>query len=104
MLLDFGFLTEEVEEFCMKHHSVLVRSCTKFELNNAKFAQVTQFTTNFQKIQNLKKFELLNRFWSNSIQKVLDRCIIIVCISRTIAQILRKLQVPQTFFKKFKNP
>ena len=38
----------------MKHHSVLVHSYTNFELNNSKFAQVTQFRENFQKIQNQK--------------------------------------------------
>ena len=46
--------------------------------NNSKFAQVTQFRENFQENQNLKKFERFNRFWSNSITKVLGRCIIFV--------------------------
>ena len=40
----------------MKHHLLLVDSYTNFELNNSKFAQVTQFREKFQKIQNLKKF------------------------------------------------
>ena len=71
-------------------------------LNNSKFSQVTQFRENFQKIQNLKKFKRSNRFWSNSIPKVLDRFIIFVCIFRTLAQILRMSDLPQTFFKKFK--
>ena len=53
---------------------------------------------------NLKEFERFHRFWSNLIPKVLDRCIIFVCIFRTVAQILRKLQLPQTFFKKLKIP
>ena len=88
----------------MKNHLVSVNLCTNFELNNSKFAQVTQFTGNLKKIQNLKKFERFNRFWANSIPKVLDRFIIFVCIFRTIAQILRKLELPQTFFKKFKIP
>ena len=48
----------------MKQHSVLVHSYTNVELNNSKFAQVTQFEENFFKIQNLKKFERFNGFWS----------------------------------------
>ena len=66
----------------MKHHLVLVRSYTDFELNKLKFAQVIQIRVNLQKIQNLKKFERFNRFWSNSIPKVLDRCIIFMGIFR----------------------
>ena len=55
----------------MKHHIVLVHLYTNCELNNSKFAQVTQFRGYFQKIQNLKKFERFNRLWLNSIPKVL---------------------------------
>ena len=33
---------------------VLVRSRTKFERDNSKFAQVRKFRANFQKIQNLR--------------------------------------------------
>ena len=88
----------------MKHQLVLVHSYTNFELNNSKFAQVTQFGKYFQKIQNIKKFERLDRFWSNLIPKVLDRYIIFVCIFRTIAQILRKLELLKTFFQKIQNP
>ena len=81
-----------------------MHSYTNFELNNSKFAQITQFRENFQKIQNLKKFKRFNRFWLNSILKALDRCIIFVWIFKTIAQILQKLELPQTFKKKFKIP
>ena len=42
----------------MKHHLVLVHSYTNFELNNSKFAQVTQFSENFQKIQTQKIWTL----------------------------------------------
>ena len=54
---------------------------------------------NFEEI--LKKFERLNRFQPNSIPKVLNRYIIFVCSFRAITYILRKLELPQTFFKKF---
>ena len=64
----------------MKHYVVLVHSSTKFQLKNSKFAQVKQFRANFQKIKNLKKFERFNRFWLNSMPKVLDRYIIFVYI------------------------
>ena len=37
---------------------------------------IIQFRANFQKIQNLEKFERLNRFWPNAISKILDRYII----------------------------
>ena len=57
----------------MKPYLELVRSRTKFELDNLKFAQVRQFRANFRKIQNLKKFERFDRFWPNSTPKVLDR-------------------------------
>ena len=79
-----------------------MHSSAKFQLATSKFAQVKQFRANVQKIQNLKKFECLNRFWPNSIPKVLDQCNIFVCGFRTIAQILRKLE--RTFVKKFKIP
>ena len=46
----------------MKHHLVLAHSYTNVELNNSKFAQVTQFRENFEKNQNLKKIERFNRF------------------------------------------
>ena len=36
---------------------LLVHSETDFVFNNLKFAQVTQFTENFQIIESLKKFE-----------------------------------------------
>ena len=89
----------------MKHHLlVFVHSYTNFELNNSKFAQMTQFRENFQKIQNPKKLERLKLFWSNLIPKVLERFIIFVCIFRMIAQILRKLELPQIFFEEFEIP
>ena len=76
-------------KFRMKHHLVhsLGHSRTKFELNNSKLAQVRQFTAHFQQIQNLKK-ECFDRFWLNSIPKIVDRCIIFVCSFRTISQIV----------------
>ena len=49
-------------KFRMEHHLILAHSYTNFTFNNSKFAQVTQFRKNFQKIQNLKKFERSNRF------------------------------------------
>ena len=42
-------------KFRTKYHLVLVHLSTSFELDNSKFAQVTQFRESFQKIQNLKK-------------------------------------------------
>ena len=87
----------------MKRHLVLVISDTNLNLNNSKFAQVTQFRENLEKNQNLTKIECFNRFWSNSIPKVLDRYIGFVCIFRTVAQILRKLELPQTFVKNSKS-
>ena len=87
----------------MKHHLVLVHTYKNFGFNNSKFAQVTQFKENLRKIQNLKEFERFNQFQSNSIPKIFD-WYIILCIFRTIAQILRKWQLPQKFFKKFKIP
>ena len=35
-------------KLCIEHHLVLVHLYTNFELNNSKFAQVTQVTENFQ--------------------------------------------------------
>ena len=75
---------------------------TIFQFDKSKFAWVRQFWKNSQKIQNLKKFECFNRLWPNSIPKFLDGCNIFVCSFRTIARILRKLDVPRPFFKKFK--
>ena len=75
-------------------------SCTKFELDKSKFTHVRHFRANFQKIQTLEKFERFNRFWPNSIPKVLDRYIIFVCIFRAIAQILRKLELYHRLFSK----
>ena len=43
----------------IKNYLGLLHSRTKFEPDNSKFAQ---FIENFQKIQNLKKFERFNRF------------------------------------------
>ena len=88
----------------MKHYLVLVHSYTRFDLNNSEFAQVAQFREKFQKIQNLKKLERFNRFWPNSIPKFLDGSNIFMCSLRTIARILRKLELPRPFFKKFKIP
>ena len=82
----------------MKYYLVLVHSRTKFELNYSKFAQVSQLEKIF------KKFESFNRFWTNSIPKVLARYNIFVCSYRRIDQILRKLQLLRIFFKKFKMP
>ena len=69
---------------------------TKFQLDKSKFACVRQFWKNSQKIQNLKKFERFNRFWPNLIPKFLDGCNIFVCSFRTIARILRKLELPRS--------
>ena len=77
---------------------------TKFQLDKSKFGWVRQFWKNSQKIQNLKKFECFNRFRPNSIPKFVDECNIFVCSFRTIARILRKLELPRPFFKKFKIP
>ena len=132
ILLNFGFLTEEASwihrilkswchdkknstevqrsrpiltKFSTKHYpSIFVHSRIKFEHDKSKLAQARQFRANFQKIQNLKKFECFNRFWPNSVPKVLHRYIIFVFSFRTIAQILRKLELPRTFFKKFIIP
>ena len=87
-------------KFSMEYNLVWVHSYTNFKLNNSKFSQVTQLRENFRKNPNLKNFECLNRFWPNSIPKVLDRYIIFVCNLRAIAQILRKLKLPQASFKK----
>ena len=38
-----------------------------------KFAQVRQFRANFQKIQDLKEIDRFDRFWPNSIPKILDQ-------------------------------
>ena len=67
--------------------------CTKFQFYKSKFSWVRQFWENYQKIQKLKKFERFNRFWPNSIPKFLDRYNIFVYSFRTIARILRKLDV-----------
>ena len=83
---------------------VLVHLRTKFQLDKSKFAWVRQFWKNSQKIQNLKKFKRFNRFWPNSIPKFLDECYIFVCSFRTIARILRKLELPRPFFQKIQNP
>ena len=80
-----------------------MHSYTNFKLINSKFAQVKKFRENFRKIKNLKKFERSNRFWPNSIPKILDRCIIFICNFRTMAQILRKLELPKTFSKNSKS-
>ena len=63
-----------------------------------------RFRADFQKIQNLKKFERFNRVWPNSIPKFLDRYIIFIFMwsFRAIAQILRKLELPQILFKNSK--
>ena len=89
-------------KFRIKHD--LVHLYPSFEFDNWKFAQGTQFREKFQKIQNLKKFARSNRFWSNSIPKVFDWCLIFACIFRMIGQVLRELELPQTFFKKIKIP
>ena len=66
-------------------------------------------TRTLQKLDNFeqifKKFKIkkskgFNRFWRNSIPKV-GWCIIFVFSFRTIAQFLQKLELLQTFFKKF---
>ena len=62
-------------KFRMKYYLVLMHLRTKIELDNSKFAQVTQFGIKIQKIQNHNKFERSNRFWQYSIPKVLDRYI-----------------------------
>ena len=77
---------------------------TKFQLDKSKFAWVRQFLVNFQKIQNLKKFKRFSRLWPNSISKFLDQYNISVCSLSTIARILRKLELPRPFFKKFNVP
>ena len=75
---------------------------TTFQLDKSKFAWVRQFWKNSQTIQNLKKFERFNRFWPNSLPKFLDGCNILVCSFRTIARILRKLELPCCFSKNSK--
>ena len=87
-----------------KHNLVLVHSRTKFELDKSKFAPVKQFRANLKTNKNLKKSERLNRFWRNSLPKVLYRYIIFAWSVRMIAQILQKLELPQTFFKTLKIP
>ena len=103
----FEGLRPILTKFRIKHYLVLVRSqnlSTKFELHNSKFAQVRQFRAKTcRKVQNLKKFERSDRFWPNSIPEFLDRCIIFVCSFRMIAQILRKLKLPD-IFQKILNP
>ena len=91
-------------KFGIKHHSVFVHFCTKFQLDKLEFAWVRQFWVNSQIIQNLKKFERFNRFLPNSLPKFLDWCYIFVCCFRMTARILRKLELPRPFFKKFKIP
>ena len=76
----------------------------KFQLDDSKFAQVRQFRANFQKIQNLKKFERFNRCEPNSIPKVLDRYIIFLCSFRTIARILRNSTIQDTHIIKVTLP
>ena len=83
--LDFGFLTEKASWITQNF---------KIWCHDKK---------NY-KIQNLKKFKRFNRFWPNSITKVLDQYIIFVCSLRTVAQVLQKLELPQTFSIKFKIP
>ena len=90
-------------KFSIKHHPVFVHSHTKLQLDKSKFAWVWQFWEGSQKIENMKKFEQLSLFWPNSIPQVLDQYIIFVCSFRTIAQILRKLELPRPFFKKLKS-
>ena len=69
-----------------------------FSSINRIFAWFRQFWKNSQKIPNLKKFKSFNRFWPNSIPKFLDGCYIFVFSFRTIARILRKLELPRPFF------
>ena len=63
---------------------------TQFQLDKSEFAWVRQFWKNSQQIQNLKKFECFNRFWPNSIPKLIVECNIFVYSFRTIARISRK--------------
>ena len=84
----------------MKHNLVLVHSRTNLSLLTRNLTQVRQFGRKIQNIQNLKKFKRFNRFWSNSIPKVLDRCIIFVCIFRTIALIFVKFE-PHLYHRHF---
>ena len=90
-------------KFSINHHSVLMYPRTKFQLVNRNLPELHNFEK-FKKKFEINKFEGFNRFWPNSISKVLDRYIIFVCSSRTIAQILRKVELPRTFKKKFKIP
>ena len=122
MLLDFGFLTEDaswrhriwnvwfydrIKKFKLvlnlktSTHSHQISYETLFSINalehkisgrQLEIFQVRQFRGNFQKIQNLKKFERFNRFWPNYIPKVDDWYIIFMCSFRIISQILRKLE------------
>ena len=96
--------TKIFKKFSIKYHSVLVHLRIKFQLDKSKFSWVRQFWNDSKKIQNLKKFERFNRFWPNLIPKFLDGCNIFECSFRTIARILRilrKLELPRPFFKKF---
>ena len=76
---------------------------TEFQLYKSKFAWVRQFWGSSQKFKNLKKFERLDRFWPNLITKFLDGCNIFVCSFRTIARMLRKLEVLRPFSKNLKS-
>ena len=84
----------------MKHCLVLVHLCTKFKLDKSKFAQIGEFSANFQKIQNLKISERFNRLWRNSLPKVLYRYIINERSFTAIAQVSHNLELTQTFKNK----
>ena len=97
MLLDFRFHTQEGSWI---HQIFKMWYYKKKKLKYSNHLKVRQFTANFQKIQNLKKFERFNRFRPNSVPKVLDRYIIFACSLRMIARIQRKLDI----FQKIQNP
>ena len=65
-------------------------------LINQSLHKLHNLAQNFQKIWTLQL--ILVKFNAKG------PCIMFVYIFRTIAQILQKLELPQTFFKKFKIP
>ena len=89
----------------MKYNFVSVHSRTKFQIK----IQINKVCTSYKILSKFSKnsksqiFESFNRFWPHSVPQVLVRYIIFVCSFRTIAQTLRKLELPQTFSKYSKS-
>ena len=85
----------------MKHYLLLVHLRTKFQLENSKLHKLDNLEQVYKKFKISKNLSS-NRFLPNSMPKVIDRYIIFACSFRMMAQILRKLELLQTFFKNFK--